>query len=101
MNWQKYFSLLLASWLLAAAALAQETFPNRPLQMLVPFPPAAPWTSWAANSRKNCKTSWANRWWSLTVPAPTGVVAWQSMATTKPDGHTLFLPRARGWVSFI
>ena len=96
MNRQKSFSLFLAIWLFAAAALAQETFPSRPLQMLVPFPPGGAVDIMGRKFAEKFKDILGETVVVVNRPGANGVVAWQSMATTKPDGHTLFLPAGQG-----
>ena len=44
-------------------AIAQDKYPTRPLQMVVPFPPGVLQTSSPAPSPRRWKKDWASRWW--------------------------------------
>jgi len=77
-------------------AWAQEAFPSRNVQLIVPFPPggavdivgrkvAEKWKEWLGTP-----AIVANK------PGANGVVAWQSMASGKPDGHEVFAAAGQG-----
>ncbi|MDO8595713.1 MAG: tripartite tricarboxylate transporter substrate-binding protein, partial [Sulfuricaulis sp.] len=96
MNWKKNLAFLLAPLILAAAALAQEPFPNRPIQMLVPFPPGGSADIMGRKYAEKFKEILNESVVVINRTGANGVVAWQSMASTKPDGHTLFMAAGQG-----
>lgn len=96
MNWNKTLAFLLAPLILAAAAPAQESFPNRPIQMLVPFPPGGSADIMGRKYAEKFKEILNESVVVINRTGANGVVAWQSMASTKPDGHTLFMAAGQG-----
>jgi hypothetical protein len=72
-------------------AQAQDTFPNKPIRMAVPFPPggvsdaAARLVAEAMSRRLRQPVVVENR------PGATGNVAGQFVATAEPDGYTMML----------
>jgi hypothetical protein len=48
--------------LLSPLPVAAQDFPNKPIRLIVPFPPAAPMTSSRAWSASACRKSSSSRW---------------------------------------
>src|SRR5215813_836260 len=82
---------LLAATLLGSAALAQASFPSRPIRMLVTIPPGgAPDIS----ARLVGLALQETRGWSVVIenrPGANGNIAMVEVAKAQPDGHTLIL----------
>ncbi|MFM9967435.1 MAG: Bug family tripartite tricarboxylate transporter substrate binding protein [Burkholderiales bacterium] len=90
------FCLATAVIALSSVTLAQEPFPNRPMQMLVPFPPGGSADIMGRRYAEKFKEILNEPVVVINRTGANGVVAWQSMGTTKPDGHTLFMAAGQG-----
>ena len=70
------------------AARAQQDYPNRPIRMIVPFPPVVRSTPWRASSRTSFRRARAqavveNR------PGAGSTLGSKAAAAADPDGYTL------------
>jgi tripartite-type tricarboxylate transporter receptor subunit TctC len=88
-TWTMLAPAILAIGMLSSALLFADTYPSRPIQIIVPFPPggvadlvARPV---AAGLEKQLKQPVA----VLNKPGAAGAVGMQSAAVSKPDGYTL------------
>jgi tripartite-type tricarboxylate transporter receptor subunit TctC len=87
---RRALAALAASLLLGAgAAHAQADFPNRPIELVVPFQPGggtdALARSFADASRKHMPQSII----IVNKPGASGSIGWQDVANAKPDGYRL------------
>jgi len=88
-TWMMLVPAILAFGMLSSALLFADTYPSRPIQIIVPFPPggvadlvARPA---AAGLEKQLKQPVA----VVNKPGAAGAVGMQSAAVSKPDGYTL------------
>lgn len=58
----KLLSIACTALAFAVPAAAQEAYSSRPIRIVVPYPPAAPPTTWRAPSANACRRRWASRW---------------------------------------
>ncbi len=88
----KLLLCLLALPLAGIAATAADTFPERPIRIIVPFPPGGGTDTVARivaaklNERWNVPVTVDNR------PGGNTVISAELAAQAAPDGYTLFLP---------
>lgn len=80
----------------AGPALAQEPFPSRAVQLIVPFPPGG--ASDIVNRRlaEKFREDWGQPALVINRPGANGVLAWQALLGTKPDGHSLLNAGGQG-----
>ncbi len=84
--------VLLLAWLGAGGpAAAQEPFPSRPLQIVVPFPPGGVADLHARPLAPVLERIVKQPVAVVNKSGAAGAVGMQSVATAKPDGHTLLL----------
>jgi len=93
---RRHHCLALAAALLAGAAGAQDAFPNRPVQLIVPFPPGGAVDIMARKLADLWKTEFGQPVLVVNRPGANGVVAWQSLASQPPDGHNVFAAAGQG-----
>ncbi|HSV84492.1 MAG TPA: tripartite tricarboxylate transporter substrate binding protein [Ramlibacter sp.] len=93
---RRHHCLALAAALLAGAAGAQDAFPNRPVQLVVPFPPGGAVDIMARKMAELWKTDFGQPVLVVNRPGANGVVAWQSLASQPPDGHNVFAAAGQG-----
>ena len=82
---------LIVSWLAAGAAMSQDKFPSKPIQVIVPFAPGG--------SNDVLARAVANAWTRyspqpmvvITKPGAGGVLGVEYVVRAKPDGYTLYL----------
>lgn len=84
---------LLAS---GATAFAQEVFPARPVQIIVPFPPGGALDTVARRLAEKFREDWRQPVLVVNRPGANGVVAWQGLLTTKPDGYNVLAAGGQG-----
>lgn len=87
---------LVAGGLLAAAAqpfaaLAQDTWPAKPVRFIVPFPPAGPVDTTARAASQKLSEIWKTPTVIDNRAGAGGVVGAQVAAREAPDGYTLFM----------
>jgi tripartite-type tricarboxylate transporter receptor subunit TctC len=85
-----------AGALLPLAAPAQDAFPSRPVQLIVPFPPGGAVDVVGRKIADKWKVEFGHPVVVVNKPGANGVVAWQSMATLPPDGHNVFAAAGQG-----
>jgi tripartite-type tricarboxylate transporter receptor subunit TctC len=73
-----------------ASALQAQTFPNRPLRMIVGFPPGGPTDLVARLAAQHLSEKLGQQVVTDNRPGAGGSVAGILMAKAAPDGHTLF-----------
>ncbi|MBD9388492.1 tripartite tricarboxylate transporter substrate binding protein [Agrobacterium sp. AGB01] len=76
---------------LSATALAADTYPDRPITIVVPFPPAGPPDLLARSVSENLSKAWGQPVLVENKPGANGVVATQFVANAKPDGYTILV----------
>jgi tripartite-type tricarboxylate transporter receptor subunit TctC len=85
------YVLSLAAFAAALPALAQtQTYPNRPLRMIVGFPPGGPTDLVARLAAQHLSEKLGQQVVTDNRPGAGGSVAGALMAKAAPDGHTLF-----------
>ena len=72
--------------LTAFAALAQESFPSKAVQFIVPFPPGGALDIVSRRLAEKYREDWGQPVLVVNRPGANGVVAWQGLLNTKPDG---------------
>src|SRR5262249_19326907 len=75
--------------LLSSAALSQGAYPNQPLKLVVPFPPAG---ATDIVSRLVTAKITIDQGWTFVIdnkPGATGNIGLDAVAKSKPDGYTL------------
>lgn len=73
------------------AAVAAETYPDRPVTIVVPFPPAGPPDLLARAIGEHLSKKWGKPVLVENKPGANGVVATQFVANAKPDGYTILV----------
>lgn len=89
-------TLLLACAVLATTAAAQDTFPSRTVQLVVPFPPGGAVDIVGRKVADKWKDEFGQPVIVLNKPGANGVVAWQWFANTPSDGHNVFAAAGQG-----
>lgn len=80
----------------AAPAAAQDKFPNGPIQLIVPFAPGGSVDVVARKIAERFKADVGEQAIVVNRPGANGVLAWQSLINSKPDGQNLFAPAGQG-----
>lgn len=93
---RRRLTLALGCALIAASAAAQDTFPTRTVQLVVPFPPGGAVDIVGRKIAEKWKDDFGQPVIVLNKPGANGVVAWQSLASTTPDGHNVFAAAGQG-----
>ena len=70
---------------------AQDAYPNRPISIVVPFPPAGPPDLLARSIGEHLSKKWGRPVLVENKPGANGVVATQFVASAKPDGYTILV----------
>jgi tripartite-type tricarboxylate transporter receptor subunit TctC len=84
-------ALLTAIAWITVPAFAQGSFPNRPVKLLVSFPPGGAVDLVARDLATGLGTLWGQSVVVDNRPGGNGVIAADATAKAAPDGHTLFL----------
>lgn len=88
--------IALAAALAAGFAGAQEPWPTKPVQLIVPFPPGGAVDIVARKLADGWKNDFGQPVLVVNRPGANGVVAWQSLASQPPDGHNVFAAAGQG-----
>jgi tripartite-type tricarboxylate transporter receptor subunit TctC len=89
---QKILLSLLALPLAAAAAGAADTFPERPIRIIVPFPPGGGTDMVARSVAAKLSESWNVPVTVDNRPGGNTLIVAEAAARAAPDGYMLFLP---------
>jgi len=92
-------SLLLAAALAAPLALAQGGYPNRPIRILMPFPPAQISDSVARAIGDGLREALGQPVVIENKPGPAGSIGVAEFAKAPPDGYTLLLGATAAFAS--
>ena len=68
---------------------AQQKYPDRPIRMIVPFPPGGPIDTMARVVGAGTEPRASARWSSKTAPAAARRIGTKLVAAAEPDGYTL------------
>ncbi len=96
MDRYRYILLALAAIFSALPAQAQEPFPSRPVQLIVPFPPGGVLDLVSRRLADRYRDDWGQPVIVVNRPGANGVVAWQGLLNTKPDGYSVFSAGGQG-----
>lgn len=80
-----------AALLLAVPAVAQSTYPNRPIRVIVPFPPGGGSDMVARIVSTRLAESWKQPVTVDNRPGGNTIIAAEAAAKAAPDGYTLFV----------
>lgn len=91
------------AWLPVSPSGAQEAFPSRALQLVVPFPPGGVSDILNRRMAEKFREDWGQPAVVINRPGANGVLAWQALLNTKPDGYSLLSPGGQGlgYVQFM
>lgn len=96
---KKYLAAAIAGCCLlsfGAPADAQDAFPVKPVQIIVPFPPGGALDTVARRLAEKFRADWGQPVLVINRPGANGVVAWQGLLTTKPDGYSMLAAGGQG-----
>lgn len=85
------FALLLASWFSQAAIAQVESYPGRPIRLVVPFPAGGLVDAVGRLMQPSVEKALGQPLIIDNRPAASGMIATQSVARADPDGYTLLL----------
>jgi tripartite-type tricarboxylate transporter receptor subunit TctC len=77
-------------------AAAQEPFPARPVQLIVPFPPGGALDIVSRRLAEKYREDWGQPVLVVNRPGANGVLAWQGLLNTKPDGYSVLSAGGQG-----
>ena len=89
---------LVALLALARTAAQAQTYPTRPITMLVGFPPGGPTDTLARIVADAMQPSLARAWWSKPPAAPAARLRPGASSTASPDGYTIGIGN---WTSHV
>lgn len=95
----RVFSIVIAFCCLllpGAASFAQEAFPTKPVQLIVHFPTGGVQDIVSRRLAEKFREDWGQPVLVINKPGANGVVAWQYLLTTKPDGYNVFAVAGEG-----
>jgi tripartite-type tricarboxylate transporter receptor subunit TctC len=75
----------------SVGVFAQDAYPNRPITIVIPFPPAGPPDLLARSIGEHLSKKWGQPVVVENKPGANGVVATQFVANAKPDGYTILV----------
>lgn len=75
-----------------ASVLAQDTFPNRPIRIIVPFPPGGGTDIVSRTVAAKLTESWKQAVVVENRPGGNTLIGAEAAAKSPPDGYTLFVP---------
>ena len=87
--------LCLLAWA-AAPSFGQEPYPSRTVQLIVPFPPGGSQDIVNRRLAEKFREIWGQPVVVINRPGANGVVAWQALLSTKPDGYNILAPAGEG-----
>src|SRR5688572_2707852 len=82
---------LCAAALLAAAGAAAQTYPARPIRIVVPQAPASGPDIMARTIAQKLTESWGQQVLVDNRPGANGIIGMEAVAKSKPDGYTLVM----------
>jgi tripartite-type tricarboxylate transporter receptor subunit TctC len=82
-------NLLAASLVLAAVPAAAQTYPSRPIKMIVPYPPAGPIDTMARLLGQQLSLRFAQQLVIENRPGAGSMLGTKAAAAAEPDGYTL------------
>ncbi len=92
----QYILPLLAAIFLAPPAAAQEVFPAKTVQLIVPFPPGGALDIVSRRLAEKYREDWGQPVLVVNRPGANGVLAWQNLLNTKPDGYSVLSAGGQG-----
>src|SRR3954470_4505411 len=92
----QYILLLVAAIFLPSRALAQEPFPSKAVQLIVPFPPGGALDIVSRRLADKYREDWGQPVLVINRPGADGVLAWQGLLNTKPDGYSILSAGGQG-----
>lgn len=82
---------LLIGFAVAAGALAQDTYPNRPIKLIVPFTPGTGMDILARTLGQKMSEDWKVAVVVENRPGASGNIGTEAVAASPPDGYTLLV----------
>jgi len=92
----QYILPLMAGLFALAPALAQEPFPSKTVQLIVPFPPGGALDIVSRRLADRYREDWGQPVLVVNRPGANGVVAWRGLLNTKPDGYSVLSAGGQG-----
>jgi len=89
------FALCLTACI-AIPSHAQEPFPSKPVQFIVPFPAGGALDVVSRRLAEKYREDWGQPALVINRPGANGVVAWQGLLTTRPDGYSVLAAGGQG-----
>jgi len=80
-----------ALFIMASSVPAQQDYPNKPMRILVPFPPGGATTILARIAGQKFTESWTEPVIVDNRPGANGIVGTEALVKSPPDGYTLLL----------
>jgi tripartite-type tricarboxylate transporter receptor subunit TctC len=84
-------TVTVCSLLLAAASVAAQTYPARPIRIIVPQAPASGPDIMARTVAQKLTESWGQQVIVDNRPGANGIIGMEAVAKSKPDGYTLVM----------
>jgi tripartite-type tricarboxylate transporter receptor subunit TctC len=78
------------------SARAQDPFPSKPVQLIVPFPPGGALDIVSRRLAERYRGDWGQPVLVVNRPGANGVLAWQGLLNTKPDGYSVLSAGGQG-----
>src|SRR3954468_12562757 len=83
---------LAAALFATSSALAQDSYPNRPIRIIVPFPPGGGTDIVSRTVAAKMTESWKQPVVVENRPGGNTLIGAEAAAKSPPDGYTLFVP---------